>query len=382
MSQREEPDGSPSREELERRHAAQGQGYGAIVWTQLKKNGAGMAGLWIIAAIVVLALLSPLLANDQPVVAKYKGSWNFPAFTTYVDTWVPWRGLRYDMKSWKVGDSFPFGDVYPDLEGRTWKQALADGGPDVGFHVMPPIPYHPTRPEGTAIKKPPSAETQHYLGTDDQGRDVAARIVHGSVVAVTVGVVAEAIAVLLGVTLGVFAGFYGGKTDALLSRVVEIVMCFPTFFLIITVIAFLPPSNMNIMLVIGFVGWTGIFRLVRGEVLKNKELDYVMAARALGFSQTRIMFRQILPNSIAPVFVSAAFGIAGAVLTESGLSFLGFGDTSVASWGEIVNQGRLYVQEGATHLILPPGIAIFVTLTAFNLFGQGLRDAMDPKLRQ
>jgi peptide/nickel transport system permease protein len=247
---------------------------------------------------------------------------------------------------------------------------------------MPPIPFHPTRPDGTLLKKPPSAAPGHPLGTDDQGRDVAARIVHGSVVAVTVGVVAEAIAVFLGVVLGMLAGYFGGKVDNVLSRVVEIVMCFPTFFLIITVIAFLPPSNLNVMLVIGFIGWTSIFRLVRGEVLKNKALDYVMAARALGFSERRIMFRQILPNSIAPVFVSAAFGIAGAVLIESGLSFLGLGDTSVASWGEIVSQGRQYVQEGATHLILPPGIAIFVTLTAFNLFGQGLRDAMDPKLRR
>lgn len=373
---------APTREDLERRRAAEGQSYSAIVWKQLRKNRAGMVGLWFIAAIVVLALLSPLLANDKPVVARYKGAWHFPAFTTYVDTWVPWRGLRYELKSWKVGDSFPFGDVYPELEGRTWKEVLAGGGPDLGFHLMPPIAFHPTRPEGTALKKPPSAATGHYLGTDDQGRDVASRIVHGAVVAVTVGVVAEAIAVLLGVVLGTMAGFHGGRVDMLLSRVVEVVMCFPTLMLILTVIAFLPPSNLNIMLVIGFIGWTTIFRLVRGEVMRNKNLDYVMAARALGLSESRIMFRQILPNSIAPVFVAAAFGIAGAVLTESGLSFLGFGDTSVASWGEIVSQGRQYVQEGATHLILPPGIAIFVTLTAFNLFGQGLRDAMDPKLRR
>ena len=159
-------------------------------------------------------------------------------------------------------------------------------------------------------------------------------------------------------------------------------MCFPTFFLIITVIAFLPPSNLNIMLVIGLIGWTGIFRLVRGEVLKNKELDYVMAARALGFSERRIMFRQILPNAVAPVLITVAFGIAGAVLTETSLSFLGFGDISVPSWGEIISQGRLYVIEGLTHLVLWPGVAIFLTLTAFNLFGQGLRDAMDPRLRR
>lgn len=378
------PEGSAdvSRSALAAQQVGKGQTYWDIVRGQLLKNRAGMAGLWIIVAIVTIAILSPLLANDQPIVVKYKGSLHFPAFTTYVDTWVPWQGLRYEMKSWSVGGARPFSDYYPELEDRTWRDVVAAGGPELGFHVMPPIPWHPTRVKKDALKELPSFEDRHYLGTDDQGRDVAARIVHGAVVAVTVGVVAEAIAVLIGVTLGVLAGYYGGKVDLALSRVVEIVMCFPVFFLIITVIAFLPPSNMNIMAVIGLVSWTGIYRLIRGEVMKNKQLDYVVAAKALGYSQSRIMFRQILPNSIAPVFVAVAFGIAGAVLTESGLSFLGFGDTSVASWGEVVSQGRQYVQEGKTHLVIWPGVAIFVTLTAFNLFGQGLRDAMDPRLRR
>lgn len=366
--------------EISARQDAEGRTYGAIVRSQFRRNPAGMAGLWIVVVIVVVAILSPLLANDQPIVVRYKRKLQFPAFTTYVDTWVPWRGLRYDMKSWEIGGARPFSDHYPDLEGRSWAEVVAAGGPELGTCIMPLVRKHPTRPDKTAIKRRPSSDS--ILGTDDQGRDVAARLIHGCVVAVTVGVVAEAIAVLIGVTLGTLAGYYGRRVDLVLSRVVEIVMCFPTLFLIIAVISFLPPSNMNIMLVIGLVSWTGIYRLVRGEVLRNKQLDYVMAARALGYSETRIMFRQILPNSISPVFVSAAFGVAGAVLTESALSFLGFGDTSVASWGEIVSQGRLYVQEDLIHLTLPPGLAIFLTLTAFNLFGQGLRDAMDPRLRR
>jgi peptide/nickel transport system permease protein len=134
--------------------------------------------------------------------------------------------------------------------------------------------------------------------------------------------------------------------------------------------------------VIGIFGWTGIYRLIRGEVLKCKAMDYVVAARALGAPARRIMFRHVLPNAIAPVFVSLSFGIAGAVLTEASLSFLGFGDVSVPSWGEIVSQGRQYVMEDLGHLIYPAGIAIFTTLTGFSLFGQGLRDAMDPRLRR
>ena len=197
-----------------------------------------------------------------------------------------------------------------------------------------------------------------------------------------VGVVAMGIATLIGVSLGVTAGFLGGGADLVLSRMTEIVMCFPTFFLIITVISLVERSIFNVMAVIGFVSWTGIFRLVRGEVLRVKTLDYVMAAKAIGVPTRRLMFRHVLPNAVAPVFVSVAFGVAGAVLTETSLSFLGFGDTSLPSWGEIVSQGRLYTVEGLTYLVLWPGLTIFVTLTAFNLFGQGLRDAMDPRLRR
>ena len=193
------------------------------------------------------------------------------------------------------------------------------------------------------------------------------------------------IAGTIGILLGLIAGFYGGWVDMILSRITEVVMCFPRFFLIIAVIAFLEPSIVNIMIVIGVVGWTHIFRLVRGEVLRTRSLDYVAAARAMGAGPWRIMIRHVLPNSISPVFVAIAFGIARAVLMESSLSFLGFGDTSVPSWGEIIMQGRSYILlgfDGPWHLTLLPGVAIFLTLTAFNLLGQGLRDAMDPKLRE
>lgn len=370
------------RADLEEAQAVQGQSYWAIVRTQFRKNKQGMLGLYLIVAIIAIAMLAPLLANDRPIVCTYKSKVRFPAFATYVDNWVPWQGMRYSLKSFELTERyFPFSEHYEDLEGLSWKEARDQQPDEFGFSFWPPIEWNPQQFDAGAIKLRPSLSSGHLLGTDDTGRDVLARIVHGCVVAITVGVVAMGIATLIGVILGIVAGYFGRMWDMGLSRIVEIVMCFPTFFLIIAVIAFVPPSIVNIMLVIGFVSWTGIFRLIRGEVLKSRAQEYVTAAEALGIGRTSIMFRHILPNSVAPVFVAVAFGIAGAVLTESSLSFLGFGDPNASSWGEVVSQGRQYVAEGLTHLVLAPGIVIFVTLTAFNLFGQGLRDAMDPRLR-
>jgi len=375
-------DAPADRAKLEEEQVKKGQSQGAIIWTQFKKNRPGMIGLAFILVIVLTALLAPLIANDRPIAVRYKGRTFYPAFTTYVDVWVPWQSMRNDMKSWKVGGGFPFSDSYTELGGRSWKTVLSEDAADVSWSISPPVPWHPNQFDKSALKQHPSAQSRHYLGTDDQGRDVLARVIHGAVVAALVGIVAMGIATTIGLLLGVSAGFLGGAVDLVLSRVTEIVMCFPTFFLIIAVISFLERSILNIMAVIGLVSWTGIFRLVRGEVLKVKSLDYVMAAHALGVPSRRLMFRHILPNAIAPVFVSVAFGVAGSVLLETSLSFLGFGDTSLPSWGEIVSQGRQYVVEGLDYLVIWPGVAIFVTLTAFNLFGQGLRDAMDPRLRR
>lgn len=375
-------EGTRTREELEAEQVRRGEGYWALVWSQFRKNRSGMAGLAIVALIVLTALLAPLLANDKPVACSYRGNLSFPAFTGYVDAWVPWQSLRFEMKSWQPADGvLPFSDHYPELEGRSWKDARAEDPEGFAWAVWPPIEWNPNQDAPGRDKIRPELDDGHALGTDNRGRDVLSRIVHGAVVACTVGMIAMGIATGIGIVLGVTAGYFGGRTDLVLSRVVEIVMCFPTFFLIIAVISFIERSIVNIMVVIGLVSWTGIFRLVRGEVLKVKALDYVVSARALGVPTRRIMFRHILPNAVSPVFVSVAFGIAGAVLTETSLSFLGFGDPTVPSWGETVAQGRLYLVEGLTHLVRWPGFAIFVTLTGFNLFGQGLRDAMDPRLR-
>ncbi len=376
-------DSSMDRAELAEMQATKGQSYWSIVRTQFRKNRGGMLGFWTIMGIVTIALLAPLLANDRPVICKYKDDVKFPAFATYVDNWVPWQGMRYWLKSLEVGDRyFPFSEHYEDLEGKSWKQVRAENDPELAWSAWPPVEWNPKKFDSQSIKVQPALDGEHLLGADDQGRDVLARIIHGAVVAITVGVVAMGIATFIGIFLGMIAGFFGGWIDLLLSRFVEIVMCFPSFFLIIAVISFIPPSIVNIMLVIGFISWTGIFRLIRGEVLRCRAQEYVTAAQALGIPSKSIMFKHLLPNAVAPVFVAVAFGIAGAVLTETSLAFLGFGDTSVPSWGEIVSQGRQYLAEGLTHLVIAPGIAIFITLTAFNLFGQGLRDAMDPRLRR
>jgi peptide/nickel transport system permease protein len=232
----------------------------------------------------------------------------------------------------------------------------------------------------TAAEARPWAKP-HWLGTDGIGRDVLSRMIWGGRVSLSVGVVAVSIYMVLGIIIGAIAGYFRGTTDMLISRFIEIVICFPSFFLILTIVAFVGPSIFNIMIVIGLTGWTGVARLVRGEFLRLSDQEFVLAARALGYSPLRIIFRHVLPNAMAPVLVSATFGVAGAILTESALSFLGFGITvPQPSWGAILATGREAIFR-APWLIYFPGFAIFLTITAYNLVGEAFRDAADPRLR-
>ncbi len=226
---------------------------------------------------------------------------------------------------------------------------------------------------------PPSFS--HPLGTDDLGRDVLARIMYGARISLLVGFVAIGIASLIGILLGALAGYYGRWFDGVIMRFVDIMLCFPTFFLILAVIAFLEPSIWNIMIIIGLTGWMGVARLVRAEFLSLRERDFVVAARSLGASDLRVIFRHILPNALSPVLVSATLGVAGAILTESALSFLGIGvQPPTPSWGNMLIAGKQNLGQ-AWWLSAFPGLAILVTVLGYNLLGEGIRDALDPRLR-
>ncbi|MBT0662861.1 ABC transporter permease [Geobacter pelophilus] len=241
-------------------------------------------------------------------------------------------------------------------------------------------PYHPDAIDAYRVLMPPSLD--HWLGTDELGRDVLTRLLFGARISLKVGFVAVGIAVAVGTAIGLVAGYYGGWLDSLLMRLVDIMLCFPTFFLILAVIAMLEPSIWYIMIVIGLTGWMGVARLVRAEVLSLREREFVMAARGLGASDLRIIVRHILPNALSPVLVSATLGVAGAILTESALSFLGIGvQPPTPSWGNILTSGKDYI-EFAWWLSLFPGLAILVTVLSYNLIGEGIRDALDPRLNR
>ncbi len=220
----------------------------------------------------------------------------------------------------------------------------------------------------------------HPLGTDELGRDILSRMIWGGRVSLKVGFVAVGIAISIGIFIGALAGFYGGIIDSLLMRFVDMMLCFPTFFLILAVIAIVEPSITTIMIVIGLTSWMDVSRLVRAEILTLKERDFVLAARAIGARDFRVIFRHILPNALSPVFVSATFGVAGAILTESGLSFLGLGvQPPDPSWGNILYSGKDYILT-AWWLSVFPGLAILISVLCYNLVGEGLRDALDPRL--
>jgi peptide/nickel transport system permease protein len=240
-------------------------------------------------------------------------------------------------------------------------------------------PYDPNQINLKLVLSPPSGS--HLFGTDQLGRDVLSRMIWGARISLKVGFVATGIAILLGAVLGAVAGYYGRWIDAVIMRFVDIMLCFPTFFLILAVIALLEPSIWNIMIIIGLTGWMGITRLVRADFTSLKERDFVLAAKAIGAGDFRIIFIHILPNAMASVLVAATLGVAGAILTESALSFLGIGvQPPTPSWGNILTAGKDNI-DIAWWLSLYPGLAILITVLGYNLLGEGIRDSLDPRLR-
>lgn len=237
--------------------------------------------------------------------------------------------------------------------------------------------HDPAHIDFSSVLLPPSSV--YYFGTDELGRDIFSRVVYGTRISLFVGFVAVGISVMIGTVLGLISGYFGGFTDMIVMRFVDIMLCFPSFFLILAVIAFLNPSVFNVMAVIGLTSWMGVTRLVRAEVMSVRTRDYITAARIQGISTAKILFKHIFPNVFTPIFITATLGIAGAILTESALSFLGLGvQPPVPSWGNILTAGKDNILF-AWWLSFFPGIAIFITVLGYNLLGEGLRDVLDPK---
>lgn len=272
-----------------------------------------------------------------------------------------------------------------------WRRFRANRRAMLGLYVLivlalasvfaPQLTWHDRDlPDIRHAEQPPSRE--HWLGTDELGRDVYTRLLYGGRVSLTVGLVAVALYMVIGVTLGAVAGYYGGVVDTVIMRITDVVMITPFFPLALTMAAALRPSVYNTMLVLGLLGWTGICRLVRGEFLTLRSREYVEAARAIGMPDGRIIFRHILPNALGPVVVAATLGMGSAILSEVGLSFLGFGvQQPVPSWGNMLSAAlSLKVLLLQPWIWLPPGLLIFVAILALNLVGEGLREALDPRL--
>ena len=330
------------------------ESYARLVWRQYRHNWRAMVSLYGILALAFVAVFADFIANEKPYLVRVEGKTYAPILVDYAVS----TGLMAQPAALRDLD-------YRNLpDGQGW---------------FPPIPYSPSRADlSQEAFAPPSA--RHWFGTDQLGRDVASGMVHGTRISLTVGIVVVTIQLTIGMLLGGLAGYYGGTADLVLSRLFEVMLSIPTFFLILTVAAVLPPSIYNVMVILGLTGWVDIARLVRGESLKLRSLDFVTAARGLGASTSAIMVRHLLPNGLAPVLVSASFGVASAILAESGLSFLGIGvPAGLVTWGSIlaVSQQNTF----AWWLAVFPGLAIFLTVTAYNLAGDGLRDALDPHLR-
>ena len=248
--------------------------------------------------------------------------------------------------------------------------------------VLAPLlaPWDPNKPDTRRILAGPSAS--HWLGTDQLGRDVLSRVLYGARISLAVGFISVGIAAVIGIILGSAAGYHGGLADAVIMRVVDLMLVFPRFFLLLAVLVFLQPSIWTIMAVIGVTGWMGVARLVRAEFLTLKEREFVIWSESVGASASRVIFRHILPNAMAPVLVAMTLGIPAAILTESGLSFLGLGvQPPYATWGNILNDGKDSI-EIAWWMTVYPGLAILVTVLSYNLLGEGIRDALDPRLRR
>jgi len=431
--------------------------FSRFAWGQFRQNKAALWSLRLLVVLVVLAVLSPVIANDKPIYCKYKGEVLFPAisFHTRAEIRNPDGKLdmiQYDIADWKR----------MELESVWWPLCAYvphRSDLDNADYISPWGEQFFTDRSRTTGPMP--LKFRHWLGTNKKGEDVLSGLIHGTKISLTIGVFSMCLASFIGIFLGALAGYFGDRrlqttrarfwliaigffvayfyaflvrgttladalsnsgfaffaqvllsvliflsvlfcfnllsklfnrvsffnkkvfvpVDMLVSRSVEILNSLPKLILIISLSVIAKPSVWNIVLIIGFTNWTDIARLTRAEFLRTSQLDYVQAGKSLGLSEARIIFRHALPNSIAPAFIAIAFGIAGAILIESGLSFLGIGVAAdTVTWGSLLSAAR--ENFNAWWLVLFPGGAIFLTVTMYNLIGEGLRDALDPRLKR
>ncbi|MCP4594087.1 MAG: ABC transporter permease [bacterium] len=322
-------------------------------WRRALCSAPGKAGLACVIFLALLALGGPLIANNKPIACRHAGVWHFPALVEVVHV-LPW-GSRL------VEKSAPF-----RLPTFNAKQELDPSAPA----LWPPVRFGPKEVSADVLRGP---SRTHWLGTDDVGRSVVARLVHGAAASLKVGLGAVALAGVLGILLGGLAGWYGSWTDALLSRLIEIVVCFPVFFLVLGMMVWLEPGIANVVVLIGLTRWTSIARYTRAEFIRLKEQDFVTAARASGAGSFRIMTHHLLPNSLGPILVALSFGVGGAILIETALSWLGFGvQPPTPSWGNMLRVAWENL-ETSPHLLWPPCVAIFLAVLGFNLLGEAFR---------
>jgi peptide/nickel transport system permease protein len=373
----------------------------------LGKWGARLGLAWV-ALLVLLAVFAPLIASSHPLAWKRGGEVASP-FLNHL-TWLDvtlfvafaaaivaplvqrltkcgtgaaaggWIGvvLLTTLVSW-IAISPP-----RNVELKQYREAVAAGS--VEWAVFAPLPYSPNdrqRDRLTAEGVNPSFLTpsaRHPMGTTETGSDVLSRMIHASRIALAIGLVATGIAVTIGIVIGGLMGYFAGWTDLMGMRLVEVFSAVPVIFLLIMIVAVWGPSLMLMMVVIGLTGWVGYALFVRAEFLKIRRSEYVEAGRSLGLPLWSILFRHMLPNGVTPVLVLASFGIASAILTESTLSFIGLGLEEEPSWGQMLNQARRAPEQWG--LAIFPGLAIFLTVFAYNLIGEALRDAIDPKAQE
>lgn len=351
------------------------RGFWSEAWSRFRRRKLAMISLAFVGFLTLVAIFAPAIAGTKPIVCKYKGKIYFPAMGYFNPAWennifqkdrfrkrYPANLENKDPESWAI---WPL--VYQD----PYRRPLA-----IEWEGVWDRPENPTGADGRPSQL-------NWLGADQQGIDVFAQLVHGTRIALLVGFVSMGIAATIGLVVGAVAGYFGGWIDMIVSRIIEMVLCIPQLVLILALLAVVEQATIwHIMAVIGLTNWTSIARLTRGEFIKLKQLEFVTAARALGASQWRIMFGHVLRNALAPVLVPISFGIAAAILIESALSFLGFGAPPPnPSWGTVLAAGRTTIQQ-TWWLIAYPGAAIFLTVLAYNLIGEGLQEATDPRLRQ